>query len=147
LVEAGGLSLAQAGYGSVEAKHAGRLRTGATDCRFERAACKAHQVRDCAVERQHRPGQRRWRPSQRAAVALNVYRKRAKRVAAVAHACRRDSVGDQDRVFGFDAEPETDQFRGDVDTIADQFRVETLLIENDAEYAGFAMIERMALYV
>ena len=63
-------------------------------------------------------------------------------VLAFGHTGGGHGVCDEDgAVVGFGAEPEFDQFWGDVDAVADEFGVEAVGGEDEAEDAGFAVVE------
>ncbi len=131
----------------VEAEHAGWVAAGEMRGGGEACAGEALEVGDGAVHGEDRAGEGLEAVGEvgcelAAAVGDGDF-EFAEHVVAVGLAGGGDAVGDEDgTIFALGSEPEADELGGDMDAVADEFRVETVGVEDDACDAGLAMVER-----
>ncbi len=123
-----------------EAEHGGWVVRGEPGDLGERCTGVAGKVGDGTVEGEDRPGEDAV--GETAAVG-DLDLEAAEHVGAVGHAGGGHAVGDEDgliQALGF--KEETYEFGSDVDAVRDDLGEEVFVVENNAEDAGFAMVER-----
>ena len=107
---------------------------------LERGAGEAEKVGEGAVEGENAAGEDF---SGGGAAVGDGDGEAAEAVVAVGHACGAHGVGDKDGAVGaLGARPDTDDFGGGVDAVADELGIERIFGEGDAEDAGLALIQR-----
>ena len=110
------------------------------------APVNCRRVRDSAIHREHRSSQRVRTPfeitGKHRAPVFDIDIKLTKLVSAVGHSSGGHRICHENGAFDtLGPEPQPHELRRDVDTVADQFGIEVLVVQRDAENARLAMIE------